>query len=91
MFNNITCEKFHQDINNIIQNSQLPPIVAYYILKDCLNNLNNICIEVLNYEMNDDSPQEIQGADTFKLIDDETEKNIKELKIDSEKHKKEAE
>ena len=91
MFNNITCEKFHQDINSIIQNCQLPPVVAYYILKDCLNKLDSICREVLNYETNHNDSQMIQNKETFKLIDNETEKNIKKMKVNNQKDQEEAE
>ena len=51
MFNNITCQKFKNDIDNLILNSNLPPIVAYYILKDSLYQLQKLSQEVLNYEI----------------------------------------
>ena len=51
MFNNITCQKFKNDIDNLILNSNLPPVVAYYILKDSLSQLEKLSQEVLNYEM----------------------------------------
>lgn len=50
MFNNISCQNFKKDINNVINNCELPPVVAYYILKDCLRELEGICNEVLNYQ-----------------------------------------
>lgn len=51
MFNNITCQKFKNDIDNLILNSNLPPVVAYYILKDSLYQLQKLSQEVLNYEI----------------------------------------
>ena len=48
--NNLQCQQFKQNLNNLINNSQLLPIVAYYILKDTLHELENICTEVINKE-----------------------------------------
>lgn len=53
MFNNTTCEIFKQNINNIINNSELPPVVAYYILKDSLRDLQNLCKQALEYQKQD--------------------------------------
>ena len=50
MFNNTTCEIFKQNIDNVISNSQLPPVVAYYILKDSLKDLQNLCRQALEYQ-----------------------------------------
>ena len=50
MFNNITCEIFKQNIDNVISNSQLPPVAAYYILKDSLKDLQNLCKQALQYQ-----------------------------------------
>ena len=52
MLNNLLCQKFKQNINNIIKEAQLPPVVAYYILKDSLNELEKICNETLQSELN---------------------------------------
>ena len=57
MFNNTTCEIFKQNINNIINNSELPPVVAYYILKDSLRDLQNLCKQALEYQKQDTSQQ----------------------------------
>ena len=51
MLNNLLCQNFKRNIDNIIQNSQIPPVMAYYILKDRLNELQKICNEVLQEEM----------------------------------------
>ena len=47
---NTQCNTFRKDISNVINNSQLPPVVAYYILKDILRELDGICQEVLIQE-----------------------------------------
>lgn len=51
MFSNIICEQFKQNISDIISNSQLPPVAAYYILKDIIHELENVCQEALRQEM----------------------------------------
>lgn len=58
MFNNTSCEKFKSDINNVINNCQLPVVVAYYILKDSLNELKDVCKEVIEYQANNPVEQE---------------------------------
>ena len=47
---NTDCEVFRQNLTNLIGNSGLPAVVAYYILKDSLNELKDVCQEVLDYE-----------------------------------------
>ena len=61
MFNNITCEKFKQNISEIIANSQLPPVVVYYILKDSLHEVEDLCKEAIQQELskiNNENQQE---------------------------------
>lgn len=74
MFNNITCEKFKHDINNIISNCELPPVVAYYILKDSIHELESICQEVLEYESKNSTEEEC--TEKVELLDEETKKNL---------------
>ena len=47
---NTQCEEFKNNITEIINKSQLPPVVAYYILKDLLRQVENVCQEVLLQE-----------------------------------------
>lgn len=68
MFNNISCEKFKQDINNVISNSGLLPVVAYYILKDSLHELEDICKEVMEYESK--NPTEQEHEEDISLLDE---------------------
>lgn len=61
MFNNITCEKFKQNISEIIVNSQLPPVAVYYILKDSLHEVEDLCKEAIQQELskiNNENQQE---------------------------------
>lgn len=60
MFNNIDCEIFKQDLNNLINNSGLLPVVAYYILKDSLHDLEKICQEVIIHERQNFKEQQKQ-------------------------------
>ena len=52
MFNNILCEQFKQNILNLIVKSQLPPVAAYYILKDTLHDLEILCQEAIQKQEN---------------------------------------
>lgn len=61
MFNNIACEKFKQNISEIIANSQLPPVAVYYILKDSLHEVEDLCKEAIQQELskiNNENQQE---------------------------------
>lgn len=51
MFNNIKCQNFKQNISNIIIDSNLPPVVVYYILKDTLHEIEDLCQEAIQQEM----------------------------------------
>lgn len=51
MFNNISCQQFKQSIFNIIIDSELPPVAAYYVLKDILHDLEDLCQEAIQQEI----------------------------------------
>ena len=57
MFNNTDCLIFKQKIDKVILQSQLPPMVAYYIVKDSFNNLQKICEQVIEYQKNHNNEQ----------------------------------
>lgn len=65
MFNNLSYKKFKDDIDSVINNCGLPPVAAYYILKDSLRDLENICNEVLIYEK--ENPTETKSEKTVDL------------------------
>lgn len=60
MISNLSCECFKKDLSKIINECELPPVVAYYIMKDSLHELQQICQDVLNYELNNSQEQKKQ-------------------------------
>ena len=79
MFNNVSCESFHKNINNLINTCELPPVVAYYILKDCLSDLEKMCNEVLEYQASKLKQGKKENQQTIKIIDQKTEKQIQKI------------
>ena len=78
MFNNLSCEKFKQDIDNVINHCGLPPVVAYYILKNSLYELEDICKDVMRHELK--NPTEQQQEINIDLTDQQ---NMKKLEKSS--------
>ena len=76
MFNNISCDNFKKQLTKVIMNCQLPPVVAYYIIKDSLNEIQKICEQVLQYEKNNET-EKIKTKE-IELISEEDKKVLEE-------------
>ena len=84
---NIQCENFKQKIIEDINSSNLPPVVAYYILENCLFQLKKVCQEVLNEELKDSSKKETKTVE-IDLLDEETKKTLQRASISQEQLQK---
>ncbi len=47
---NLKCENFKKNIEKIITECELPPVVVYYILKDALRQVQDLSNKALEYE-----------------------------------------
>lgn len=75
MFNNVSCEQFKQDLTKLLNDCALPPVVAYYIMKDSLHELQQVCQQVVTYELNNKQSEQ-------KKIAMDAEGNVTEVEVD---------
>lgn len=60
MFNK-ECIILKNNISEELNSSHLPPVVAYFILKDILNDLEKVCQEAIQQESKHDKEEQIKG------------------------------
>jgi len=47
----LTCEKFKQQIMNLLNSNNLPPIIKYYTIKDIYTNVEKSYIDYINIQL----------------------------------------
>lgn len=77
MISNVSCQRFRKNLSELLNSCQLPPVVAYYIMKDSLSELQEICQQVIKYELQNDE------SEKRRLTIDEN-GNIKDEKVDQQ-------
>ena len=61
MFSNIDCMNFKDNLTQLINSCGLSPVVAYFILKDTLRELQNVCQQILNKQAKEKEEKRIEG------------------------------
>lgn len=72
---NLQCENFKHKIIQDINNSNLPPVVAYYILENCLFQLEKVCQETLKEESSDSGKEKTESIE-LNFMDEETKETL---------------
>ncbi len=57
----LTCEKFKQQIMNLLNSNNLPPIIKYYTIKDIYTNVEKSYIDYINIQLQQQNKEEKQG------------------------------
>ena len=53
----LTCEKLKQQIINLLNNNDLPPVVKYYITKDVYTQVEKSYINYINIQLEQEKKQ----------------------------------
>ena len=53
----LTCEKFKQQIMNLFNDNNLPPVIKYYIMKDVYTQVEKSYINYINMQLQQEKEQ----------------------------------